>query len=443
MSDALALLSDPAAVAARPSLTRSLSWLGVGNVVRGACQWGMISALAKLGNTQMVGQYALGLAVTAPLMLLACLQLNVVQVTDSRGEFSFGDYLSLRCIATSVALLAVVAVVVVSTFHHATALVIVLVAIAKAIDSIGDVFLSAWQQVEEMRLVAALWMANSVCSLLLLTVAIILTGDVAWAVGGSVAGSLFALGGAIALVRHFPCGNGGARAPHFNVTALRHLVVVALPVGGVGALLSLNANVPRYFVQHYLGESALGLFAAAAYPMVIGDTVVNSLAQSASPRLAHYHAQGNAQAFKSLLRRLTLMGNTIGFAAVAVVVAGGREIMTVLYRPDYASQAAVFVWIVVAVSLRYSYVFIGVAVTAMRHFRVQLYLRIGAFVWLMLTSAILIKSFGLIGAAAALVTVAALEGCAWLAIGYFYIWKPEASRPETLVASPSGSPAEF
>src|SRR4051794_21289682 len=49
------------------SLLRNLSWVGVGNVVRGACQWGTLAALAKFCPVQMVGQYALGLAVTAPI----------------------------------------------------------------------------------------------------------------------------------------------------------------------------------------------------------------------------------------------------------------------------------------------------------------------------------------------------------------------------------------
>src|SRR6266566_269783 len=149
------------------SLTRNLSWVGVGNVVRGGCQWGMIAALAKLGTVEMVGQYALGLAVTAPLMLLAGLQLNAVQITDAAGEFSFSDYLSLRSLATVAALLVTTGIVVTSNFRVETAIVILLFALAKAVDSVADVFLSAWQQREEMSLVAIVWMVNAVCSLLL------------------------------------------------------------------------------------------------------------------------------------------------------------------------------------------------------------------------------------------------------------------------------------
>jgi O-antigen/teichoic acid export membrane protein len=421
-----------------PSLLRNLSWVGVGNVVRGACQWGTLAALAKFCTVQMVGQYALGLAVTAPIMLLAGMQLNAIQATDAKGEFSFGDYLSLRSLATLAALVVVAVIVFVSQLPRQTALVVLLIGLAKAIDAIADVILSAWQQREEMRVVSVVWMVNAVSSVLLAILAVIVTRNVVWAVAGSALGSMLALAAAIVLARFVPCGNGGATLPRWHLDKLRSLTVVALPLGGVVALLSLNVNVPRYFVQHYLGESALGLFAAAAYPMVLGDTLMGSLVQSASPRMAKYHAAGDGHAFKTLLIRLTLIGVVTGLAAVAVVLIAGRQILTWLYRPEYASQTAVFVWVVAAVSLRYTYVFIGVAVTAMRHFLVQFYLRVGIFLFLIVVSPLLIVRFGLVGGAIALVIVTAVEGAVWVSVGYEYVWKWTRS---TTSLSPSAAGA--
>src|SRR5207249_11641930 len=40
----------------------NFAWALSGNVVYAACQWGMVIALAKLGNSFMVGQFSLGLA---------------------------------------------------------------------------------------------------------------------------------------------------------------------------------------------------------------------------------------------------------------------------------------------------------------------------------------------------------------------------------------------
>ena len=48
-------------------------WTLSGNVVYAACQWGMLVVLAKLGTHQMVGEFALALAITAPIVVgLGC-----------------------------------------------------------------------------------------------------------------------------------------------------------------------------------------------------------------------------------------------------------------------------------------------------------------------------------------------------------------------------------
>jgi len=72
------------------SLPRNVTWSAVGNVTYAATQWGMLIILAKLGTPEMVGQYALGLAVTGPVFMLANLQLRVIQATDTRESHTFG-----------------------------------------------------------------------------------------------------------------------------------------------------------------------------------------------------------------------------------------------------------------------------------------------------------------------------------------------------------------
>src|SRR3954465_14084130 len=75
------------------SLRANFSWTFAGNVVYAGCQWGMLMVLAKVGNPLMVGQDALGLAVTAPVVMLSNLQLRGVLATDARDTHRFNTYL--------------------------------------------------------------------------------------------------------------------------------------------------------------------------------------------------------------------------------------------------------------------------------------------------------------------------------------------------------------
>src|ERR1700674_4553211 len=93
-----------------PPLRVSFSWTLAGNVIYALCQFGMLSALAKLGNASIVGQYALALAIAAPVFMLTNLQLRAVQATDSRHEYGFADYFTLRTVSTLLGFLVIVGI---------------------------------------------------------------------------------------------------------------------------------------------------------------------------------------------------------------------------------------------------------------------------------------------------------------------------------------------
>src|SRR5947209_3750081 len=103
MKPASAISELPAADPEQPSQERgfgvslwtNFQWSLVGSVVYAACQWAIVIVLAKLGSSESVGQFALGFAVAAPVVLLANLQLSALQATDATRAYRFGHYLAL------------------------------------------------------------------------------------------------------------------------------------------------------------------------------------------------------------------------------------------------------------------------------------------------------------------------------------------------------------
>ena len=85
----------------RFSLRADFSWTFVGNVVYAAGQFAMLTILTKLLRPESVGQYALGLALVYPLMMLTNMQLRSVMNSAGAQATQFGDYLSLRLLMTS------------------------------------------------------------------------------------------------------------------------------------------------------------------------------------------------------------------------------------------------------------------------------------------------------------------------------------------------------
>lgn len=356
----------------RLALRVNFLWTLIGNVIYAACQWGILVALAKLGTPQMVGEFALALAVTAPIVIGAGLSLRSVQVTDALREYEFPDYFSLRLFTTIAAVLAVAGVVWFSPYAAPAAAVILIVGIAKGFESISDIVHGLWQQHERMDLIARSLVIKGVLSLGIVVLAVYFTGDLRVGVCG------LALVWALVLqfydARWAVKVSGLARPllPRWRPRTLGALAWLALPAGIVLALVSFNINLPRYFVEHHLGTEQLGIFAAIAYPMIAGTTIVGALGQSASPRLSQYYSSGERCAFLSLLLKLVGLASAVGLGAVLVIALAGRPILLLLYGPEYANHITAFLLLTIATALGYAASILGYAMTAARYFRAQL-----------------------------------------------------------------------
>jgi O-antigen/teichoic acid export membrane protein len=356
------------------SLRQNFMWTFAGNVVYAGCQWGMLVALAKLGSPEMVGQFALGLAIGAPVMMLANLQLRGIQATDARNEYRFSDYMALRLTTTTLAFAAICLIAWVGGFRWQTALVVILVGVAKSIESISDVIYGLMQKYERLDRIAIAMMLRGLGSVVFFAALIRLTRNVAWAVTALIVWRSATqltyerrTGGA--LLKAF--GEVDDRfAPSWVWERMRRLAWLSFPLGVVMVLVSLNTNIPRYFVEHSLGEAALGYFAALAYVMVAGSTVMNALGQSATPRLARYFVSNRA-AYLRLLGKMLVMAAVLGAAGVSVAAVCGRWVLALIYRPDYAEYHVLFTWLMVAGALTWIGSVFGYGMTAARVFRPQ------------------------------------------------------------------------
>lgn len=396
---------------ARPlSFRGNFAWALTGNVVYALCQWGMIMALARSGTPEEVGRFSLGMAVAAPVMMLANLQLRAIQATDARREYLFADYLGLRLVMVGLGLGAIGLAAWLSGYEAETLAVILAVGGAKAAEAVSDVFQGACQQRERMDLLAFSLAGKGALSLAALAGAAALTGralpaalalGLAWVatlLGLDVPLGRAALGVPVAQGR---AGGGPAESviPRWRWPVARRLFTLSLPLGLTMMLISLNANIPRYFIESSQGEAELGVFSALAYLMAAGFVLVNALGQAATPRLARCWVQGDRRGFLRLLAKLTLAGLGLGGGGVLVAVAAGGPLLALVYGPAYAARADVLVWLMAAMSVQFAASFLGYGATAARCLRPQLPVNVVVCLATLAGSALLVPRFGLAGGA--------------------------------------------
>ncbi len=382
----------------RSALTRNFAWAAVGNVVYAASQWGLVVVLARLATPSMLGRFILALAVTGPLILLANLNLRALQAADAGNEFKFAEYLALRLLTTGVVLFLLMCCVLVVPSD--AVVLIAVVGVARAAEAISDVVYGYLQQHERMERIARSMILNGCCALLAMAVAVYSSGSVLLG-----AAAFAAAKGLVVLLYDLPCAaslaehSGTTAQPTWCISTLGKISKTALPLGLVMLLLSVNGQVPRYFLVHLRGEEALGLFAAPASLMVVGSTIALAMGQSASARLAASYARGDLGGFLRIVRVQVGLGVVLGAVGVLVSWAWGEAILGLLFGAEYTQGATLFIWLMVAAALTYVASFLGFGMTAARRFRQQVPLFCLVTAGTTVSCALLIPGHGLMGAA--------------------------------------------
>ena len=397
-------------------LRHNVLWAGVGTFASAATQWLALAALTKLASSLVVGQYALGLATTAPIYALTGLQLKAYLGTDTKDECTFGEYLGTRIVLTIVGFCAILVIAYASVDTASTRYAVLAVGAAKAIECFSDLTYGAFQKHRRMDLLACSLMLRGVLS----SAALI---GITWATGSLVLG-IISLGVSWALVLFLydlpRAASFGSVVPQFHMNTLK-IVGKTYPMAIALAIGTLTLAMPRYLLQHHYGESAVGIYSALFYVVTANMLCGLVFASAVSPKLADSAANSTGQYLRliSLTTGVTAGCSLLLFIVVAVM---GDAVLSIAYTSEYATHNVTFLLlsgagIVAAVSCVLDYGLIALRYIKMRLLVNAVALAIGLFAGL-----ILVPRLQYVGAAASYLTaVASMLSCQVLI--HLYVWR--------------------
>lgn len=385
--------------AANAAFNRNISWAVAGNVFYAICQWAVLIVYARFAGTAELGEFTFGVAVTAPVVMLLNMQLRTVQASDAREEFGCQQYLGLR-LSTSICalgLIAVLALVLPLSAH--TALVVIAVGLAKGVESICDVLYGVQQRQERMRNVAVSLILRGLVGLAILIPMVGWTGSavagaLSLAVGWAAVLLLFDLPRAAAIVRE----HGGRLRPDWSPSTQLRIARLAFPLGMASFLSSLQTNVPRYVVRHYLGAAELGILAAFAYLISVGGTVVSALGQATLARLARVYAARRVAAFLRLVLALAAAVSCLAVAGWLAAAVGGRQAVTSVYGAGFEPYLFLLTPVILWTTVHVLASMLSYCAAAARQFRGHASVSFAAILTALVTCTLAVPQVGVLGA---------------------------------------------
>ena len=392
-----------------PSLRRNFVWVFSGSVVLALTQLAMQIALTKLAATQQlgaarVGEWTLATSITGPLFVFFLLKLRAIQASDARNEHGWPAYAAVRLLGM-IAALATTVVVIAVGYRDRTAPIILGVALMKVFEGGSELVYGRLQHGDHVDRIARSQIGRGLSGIVV-GIALLVTTDSlgAVALGTAAIYAAWMMVDLIAARRH-----NGITAPSRDRDAIVRLLRQAAPLGLAGAIGSLQANVPRYFLEATATRAELGVFGAMQHYLVLGGLIINAIAHAALARMSRHAAAGEWQAFARTLRLLVMLGTGLGVAAIAVAYLLGEPLLRLIYNDAFAAHHEVLVWLAATSALLWMYMFFGTALDAMRRYGIQPYIHGSSTAVIALASWLLVPRWGLMGAAWAMLIGFAVE----------------------------------
>lgn len=397
------------------SVRHSLAWGAVGSLGYGLSQWLLVVLLARTGSAMLVGEFSLALAISAPLQMIANMQLANLFATDAENHHTYSTYITARWLSVAV-MGATICCIAVSLQNTDDRITLLLVGASKAVEALSDIRYGLFLKHHRMDIVARSQLLRAMGGTMAFYVALQYGGGLPWALTALTVAWLCVL-----ILHDRPNGisqeRGQAEAPQRGST-VGILVRQALPLGVVAALISVNVSFPRLVLESHFGKGPLGVFAAMASLVVAGRLLLLPLIRTLTPRLANCLARRDLQSFWSILRYGLAGSSILGAGGIVLAAAGGASVLRLLFGVEFSVEPRGFLVLMVAASLGYLSTIIQGAATAARVIRPQVAVLVAALLSTIALATYLIPSRGVLGACMAvaggsLVELLASIGLLW------------------------------
>ena len=386
------------------SLKRNIGITFIGTLIFSLSQWGIVSAIAKVGGAQQVGIYVLAMAIVSPVFALANLNLRSVQSTDVHQQYTFKQYRNLRLLTSLTALVVITLILWMADYRDEINCFTSIFACAKFFESISELAYGRQQQRERMSLIAVSMVMRGSLAFLMFSMFYWWVGQLFIAgLGLVVAWALVALLYDYRLAQRLS-GEDVSTAVQY----IRPLLKTTAPLGFVVFCNTINLNIPRYIINDLYGQAQKSNRRRLYFFIVAGSNIINAVGQSATPRLAKLCVTSKNQ-FLQLQHKLLAISIVIGLGGIVGSYFMADWVLSVFYNEEFRGYGRLFVWVMVGAMAMYCSVMMGCGLTAMRSFKIQSKLSLVVILVVAGVSFYSIPTVGLTGGAIAVLIAYSLK----------------------------------
>ncbi|GEN81814.1 hypothetical protein SLU01_01260 [Sporosarcina luteola] len=374
-----------------------LTWSLLGNIVFALSQWIILSILARFGSAADLGIYSLGLAITAPVIQFFNFELRTVLATDSKNDYSFQQFFGSRIIHLLIAYLVIMPISFFYVENTIATLSILLIGLIKIFEALSDLCMGYFQKESKIELIGKSQLYRGILSMTVSSLIYLITQSI----------NFMLLGLLTVMILRFLFYDLKHLIPYTNVFPIFDLsglkmIILFFPLGITALISSLVPNIPRYFLDYYVGVEAVGIYSALYYIIVAGNMLITPVSLLAAPRIANSYHNSTRSDFLKLISVLIILAVIMSLILILPVLLSGEYILTLLYGKGFAVYERAF--IIISITLIFGFInsFLNLSIISTREVRSLPVLNGIAVCVSFIAGYLLIKDFAIEGAAWAL-----------------------------------------
>ncbi|UBH13867.1 lipopolysaccharide biosynthesis protein [Macrococcus armenti] len=395
---------------------KNLFWTITANLIQAITKWGYLILIARILTKADVGEYGLGLALTAPIVLFFNFRLRTLLVTSFDGNFNIFKTLRNILDILSIIFIAVIALLIYKPYF----ILIILIGLIKILDLKSELYYSLPHYFNNLVVPAKLIIYKSILLSLVFICTMLISKDLTITLFIQATIQLIFLVYESKICLNFI----DEEKTSFNnePVIFKTLITSGIVLGFVQLIVSLNSNIPRLFIENILDVSKLADYSILAYIFTIGNVFISAVVNNILPRLRVLKINGNLDVLKRLIfLKIPSLVLTISLIVVPVVYMLGIELISFIYGKEYYNENNKLVLTVLFIALLingYSAI-IDNTLIVFELMNKQIYISIIVLAVTLILSYYLINKYDLIGASLTIIIVNLLQ--LLLRIGYLTI----------------------
>ncbi|MCI8483797.1 MAG: lipopolysaccharide biosynthesis protein [Lachnospiraceae bacterium] len=323
-------------------MKKNVAWNTFGSVFYCVCQWLITILVVWLDSYGTAGKLSLAMTTSSSFSAISLFSMRNYQVSDLKGEYSAGQYVSSRIITCIGAVLSCVAVSMFGNNTFYEVLCITAFMIVRVAEAIVDVLHGIDQKYVRYDLIGKSYIIRGIFTIASFSLGMWLIKDLLI--------TLMIMAGLNLLTAIGYDWIQTGKLEEFQINLMDQKIIKLLaacgPIVIYSFLLSLENLIPKTLLKEMYGEEQLGIYSSMASPTLVVQVFASVAFNPFLPAFSLAYQQGEIKRFRNMFHKALAV---LGAMCVLVTLGGmllGRWGLRILFGPDILEHYYLFLPIV-------------------------------------------------------------------------------------------------